>query len=227
MPTLSKSKFQAGLQCQRQLWLQCNRYKARDPLTEEQKARFARGTDIGSYARALFPDGELITEDHFHADEAIAHTRAAMARGVTALFEAAFRHRNLTVRTDLLALDPATGRWDLHEVKSSGRVYPNHITDAAIQAWAIEGSGVSVGGIYLTHPTAGGRIPSPGEDPWTCFASEDISGPARAYSSDVDRIVAEQNALIVQPEPPDMPFGPHCELPYRCSHYDYCHTARG
>lgn len=225
MASLSKSKYQAGLRCQRQLWLQCNRYKDRDPLTAEQKERFAHGTDVGNYARTLFPDGELIHEDHFHADAAIAHTQAAIGRRVAALFEPAFRYQNLVVRADLLSLDEATGRWDLHEVKASGHVYPNHITDAAVQAWAIEGCGVPVGGIFLTHPTSG-RMPQPGEDPWGFFAAEDISGPARAHISEVDRTVAEQNSLILLPEPPDVPFGDHCEKPYRCSHFEYCHRGR-
>lgn len=224
MPSLSKSKYQAGLQCPRQLWLQCNRYRDRDPLTEEQKARFARGTDIGLLAHRLFPGGEVVQEDHFHADEAIAHTRSAMGRAdVPAIFEAAFRHCNLVIRADLLARNE-DGTWDLHEVKSSGYVRPQHVTDAAIQTWAIEGNGPRVRGIFLTHPNSG-SVPAEG-DPWDYFTAEDLTSQARGHIAEVDRNVAEQNRLIVLPEPPETPFGPHCESPYRCSHFDYCHRSR-
>lgn len=227
MASLSKSKYQAGLQCHKQLWLQCNRYKDRDPLTPEQQARFAHGTEVGRMAQQLFPDGVLITENHFQADAAIAKTLEAMQRGAVAVFEAAFRFRNLLVRADLIHRNEATGQWDLHEVKSSGRVYPNHVTDAAIQAWDMEGNGIRVGGIYLTHPVRDGGIVPEGGNPEDYFESVDIAGEARSHISEVDRNVDEQNRIIVLPEPPAVPFGPQCEVPYRCSHYDYCHRMWG
>ena len=62
MPTLSKSKYQAGLQCPRQLWLQCNRYRDPGPVEQKVPRRMGRSIAVeclewGVAARAMVDPG--------------------------------------------------------------------------------------------------------------------------------------------------------------------------
>src|SRR5438876_838280 len=91
IPRLSKSRFMAGLQCHKQLYL--NLYDsglAAEP-DETTLARFGTGNAIGELARQRFSGGRLIAHDHEHFAEAHAETRMLIDDpGVPALYEAAF-----------------------------------------------------------------------------------------------------------------------------------------
>ena len=63
-PLLSKSRFLAGLQCDKRLYLECYERELAAPPDEAQEAIFATGTAVGVLARALHPGGVLVDEDH-------------------------------------------------------------------------------------------------------------------------------------------------------------------
>ena len=54
---LSKTTYLKSLQCQKHLYLYKNHYTLQDPLSYEKKAIFARGHNVGNFARKLFPGG--------------------------------------------------------------------------------------------------------------------------------------------------------------------------
>ncbi|NLT34739.1 MAG: hypothetical protein GXX83_02420 [Gaiellales bacterium] len=53
LPRLSKTRFQAGPQCPKQLWLRCYRPELADPISEAQQAVFDQGHRVGDLARRL------------------------------------------------------------------------------------------------------------------------------------------------------------------------------
>src|SRR5450759_1045736 len=85
---LSKSRFQLGLQCGKQLWLKCLRPELADPIAEMQQHIFDTGTAVGELARERFSGGVLVAEDYLHADEALVTTARLMAELPAAIFEA-------------------------------------------------------------------------------------------------------------------------------------------
>jgi hypothetical protein len=88
--TLSKSKYIAGLQCPRRLWLACHEPDLGTPASESLAAVFDQGAEIGRRARDLFPGGVLVDEEAWQHGQATARTRQLMAdRHVDAIFEAA------------------------------------------------------------------------------------------------------------------------------------------
>ena len=139
---LSKSRFQGGLQCPKSLWLTVHQPEAADPVPKRLQALFDEGQRVGALARNRFPGGVLVEEDHTQTAAAIERTRTLIRQGASVLFEAAFVFDDVLVRADVVSRGD-TG-WDLVEVKSSTQCKPEHVTDAAVQTYVIEGAGLSV-----------------------------------------------------------------------------------
>ena len=137
---LTKSRYVAGLQCLRRLWLQVH-----EPLPYEEPAPGSPmdiGQEIGRKAHLLFPGGALIDEEPWEHKEAVARTNALMIdAGVPAIFEAAFEFDGIRIRVDVLER-LAQGNWGLREVKSSTSPKDYYFDDIALQAYVLKGASV-------------------------------------------------------------------------------------
>jgi hypothetical protein len=144
---LSKSKYIAGLQCPRRLWLAWHEPDLADPQPDALSARFDEGAEIGRQARELFADGALVDDAAWHHGEAVARTRALLSDPqIGAIFEAAFEHAGVRIRVDVLERLPG-GAWGLREVKAGTRVRDVHLHDVALQRFVLEGAGVPLGSV--------------------------------------------------------------------------------
>ncbi len=100
-PGLSKSRFTAGLQCHKLLWL-----KAHEPRAKELEPdivlqdRFDQGLQLEHLARERFPDGVAIEVDYRNRDLAVEATKAALGDDTTTLFNAWFLERYTFVAVD-------------------------------------------------------------------------------------------------------------------------------
>jgi hypothetical protein len=120
---LTKTRYAAGLQCLRRLWLDTYQPVGWD----KPKLGSAQdiGHEIGQMARLLFPGGALVEEAPWKHTEAVNRTAAMMAnRSIPAIFEAAFENSGVRIRVDILERLPR-GYWGLREVKSSGEFHPS------------------------------------------------------------------------------------------------------
>src|ERR1700688_1117054 len=108
---LTKSRYIAGLQCPRRLWLLVH-----EPLPYEAPAPGSPmdiGQEVGQKAHLLFPGGSEIEEAPWQHAEAVTHTAALMADArVPAIFEAAFEYEDIRIRADVLERF-ANGAWGL------------------------------------------------------------------------------------------------------------------
>ena len=146
---MTKSRYIAGLQCPRRLWLVVH-----EPAPYEDPAPGSPmdiGQEIGTKAHLLFPGGVLITEEPWQHTEAVVRTAALMddAR-VPAIFEAAFEHDGTRIRVDVMER-LAFGAWGLREVKSSSGLKDHYLDDIALQAFVLRGAGITVSSIELLH----------------------------------------------------------------------------
>lgn len=139
---LSKSTFIKGLQCPKALYLYKNRYFLRDPLDPEQRAKFARGTDVGIYAQKLYPGGvDASPKSHFQMAKSVEKTQQLLQQPeVSVIYEAAFAHNDVVIALDILVRE--NGSWKAIEVKSSRAVSSTYQWDAALQYYVISGSGL-------------------------------------------------------------------------------------
>jgi len=219
---LSKSRFQKGLQCERALWLAVHEPDSADPVTESMQWMFDQGTEVGRLAHGLFPGGVEVTEDHLHSEEAVATTARLLAEGATILYEPAFMFDGVLVRVDLLVA-VGEGQWDLFEVKSSGSLKPEHVTDAAVQTYVVEGAGLTVRRSHVVHLDTTYVYEGGAYDLHRLFAAEDVSTDVRAFIPSVHDTIERFRAMLEGPEP-EVLVGTCCRKPYDCAFIGRCHA---
>ncbi len=217
---LTKSRYIAGLQCARRLWLLVHE---RPPFDEPAPGSpLDIGYEIGRKAHLLFPGGVLVEEEPWQHAAAVRRTAELMADPtVPAVFEAAFEHDGIRIRVDALErLD--SGTWGLREVKSSSRMKDHHVEDLALQAFVLVGAGVPIASIELVHINTG-YIRGPDEISWKEFfaridAADAIADPLLSLP---DRLPDMRDCLAL-PAPPKVETGEHCGSPYGCEFWDQC-----
>lgn len=102
-PALSKSRYVSGAQCHLRLWYDTYERHLAAPPDEALEAVFETGHEVGELACRRIPGGRLVAHDHRHIPEALEETRRIVEAGdAPALFEAAFRHRRVLVRADIV-----------------------------------------------------------------------------------------------------------------------------
>jgi hypothetical protein len=220
-PHLTKSKYLAGLQCEKRVWLQCRRPKLATPPDAAARALFAMGTEVGLHAHRLFPGGVLVREGPAHHARAVGRTQELLDAGVPAIFEAAFEHADVRIRVDVLE-HLGNGRVGLREVKSSTRLKGEHIEDLAVQRFVLEGSGIEVASTQLIHVNRDYRR-GEGDIDWTGFFERvECGDQVEASLRELPGRVQEMAGIVAQREPPRVEPGPHCGSPHACEFWDHC-----
>ena len=221
-PKLSKSRYISGMQCYLRLW---HDSYARDLAPAPDlalQAVFDTGHEVGEMARRRFPGGHLVAHDHRHVLEAIEETRQVIAAGsAPALFEAAFEHKGVLVRADVVERLPGGG-WRLVEVKSTTRLKEIFILDVAVQLWVLRGAGLDVcEAAVLTldrdYVYDGSRL-----DIDSLFRLHPVFDEASALLDTVGGQVREMLAMLAESVAPDIAPGEHCFTPYPCPYYAHC-----
>jgi len=69
---LSKSKYLAGLQCHKNLWLKINAPEKAAPPSTFREHIFRQGSNVGLLAQKEFPGGIQLKTPSYEADTAIA-----------------------------------------------------------------------------------------------------------------------------------------------------------
>lgn len=223
LPRLSKSRFQAGLQCPKNLWLTCHMPELADPASEAQQAVFDQGHAVGALARQYFPGGVLVEDDYLHADDALSTTSRLLLDGAGCLYEAAFEYDGVLVRADIV-FKQADGEWALVEVKSSTQPKSEHITDLAIQAYVLRGTGLPVASCHLLHLNSSYVYPGGAYDLGRLFTLSDLTADVEQLVPAIPGLLGEMRAMLLGPLP-EVTIGRNCENPYRCSFFGHCHES--
>jgi uncharacterized protein DUF2779 len=221
-PWLTKSRYMAGLQCEKRLWLRAH---SPEPTGEPVIGSWSSmGIEVGEAARLLFPGGVLILRE-LEIDAAVARTQALVGRGVPAIFEGAFRHEGKLVRADILERLP-DGRWRLAEVKSSLDVQPEHIDDLAYQAFALRAVGLDLAAIELIHVNSE-YLRGDGPIRWSeYFRHRDLTAQVLEALSSVPARVDRMRAVLHQNGAPTVERDAHCFSPSECEFWDRCTADR-
>lgn len=218
---LSKSTFIKGLQCRKALYLYKNRYFLRDPLSPEQRAKFIRGTQVGIFARELFPGGaDASPKTHFQMARSVEKTKELIDGGVTdVIYEAAFSFDDVVVALDILYRE--NGKWKGVEVKSSKAISETYHWDAALQYYVISGSGLELDDFFIAYIDRDfvkeGKI-----DPWKLFRLESRLEDVKLKYDNVGGLISELKQTIALKSSPDIPIGTHCNNPYPCEFIGHC-----
>ncbi len=216
---LTKSRYMAGIQCLRRLWILV--HEPRDYDEPPACSPLNVGQEIGQRAHLLFPGGVLVVEEPWLHAAAVARTAALMRDpNVRAVFEAAFAVGNVRVRVDVL--ERRLSGWGLLEVKSSTRVKDHYLDDLALQVHVITGAGVPLQAVEMLHVNTG-YMRGPGEIDWPAFfARVDVADDIASRRNEVsERLPALHDCLEMGSLPHAEP-GRHCGNPYDCEFWDQC-----
>ena len=217
-PKLSKSRYVSGTQCHLRLWYDSYERDLAPAPDDVLQAVFDTGHEVGELACRRYPGGHFVRHDHRHVPEALTETRQVVDAGTApALFEAAFEHDGVLVRTDVIER-LLGGGWRLIEVKSTTRVKEVFIADLAIQLWVLRGAGMDVrDAAVLTLDSSyvydGVRL-----DLDALFRLHPMF---REAISRLDS-VGVQLRMLAGPVAPDIAPDSHCFEPYPCPYYAHC-----
>ena len=225
-PQLSKSRYMSGRQCLKRLYLETYHRELEDPLDEAQKARFAAGTEVGELARQRFPGGRLVDEKYYEHEQAVRTTRRLLhSVPFPPLYEAAFNFEGVRTRVDVLHKSGGPG-FDMVEVKSSTSVKPENVADVAIQMHVVEGAGVPLDRAWLMHINNTYVYQGGPYDLEQLFSLADVTEQARAFAVDnIEGDLARMREALQLDTEPDIETGGHCNKPYTCNFFGYCHKS--
>jgi hypothetical protein len=221
IPHLTKSKFVAGIQCHKKLWLDC--HEKSTYAKPVPGSNFHIGNQVGEAVWLLFPDGILVEEAAYEHAAAVETTLELMARqDVPAIFEAAFEYDNIRVRVDVLQrLD--NGGWRILEIKSSSNLAEHHKNDVAIQYLVLKGCGLVVRSVELGHANKEYVRDAHGIDWRAYFLREEMIDDVLELQPDAERHLAQQKQVLESKTPPEVePTKHRCSKPYTCDYWKRC-----
>ncbi|MBN1629656.1 MAG: DUF2779 domain-containing protein [Thermoleophilia bacterium] len=222
VPRLSKSRFQAGLQCPKRLWLACHHPELADPVGEAKQAVFDLGHRVGELARARFPGGVLVAEDYRQTQAALRTTVRLIEEGAACLYEPAFEHDGVLVRVDVLRKADGEG-WELIEVKSSTQAKREHVTDAAVQTYVLRGAGLPIARTLLMHLNNQYLYRGGFYDLQELFTLENLTAQVEEYLPAIPELVVEMKAMLMDGCPETL-IGRRCREPYDCEFMGHCRS---
>ena len=216
MPGLSKSRLLIGLQCPKWLYLAVNEPDATD-YSQFTQSLLSTGELVHQVFRDLQPNASHVgCQDDPSA--ALEQTKALLARGDSHLSEAALQYQGLLIRADLL--ERVGGGWHLVEVKSSTSVKDYHLTDAAIQAWVVQGVGLELEKVSLGH--INNEFVYPGHGNYQgLFVFEDITKEIQPLLSEVPGWI-ERFKAVLEGALPEVEPGKQCFSPFECPFWSRC-----
>ncbi|MBN8541874.1 MAG: DUF2779 domain-containing protein [Deltaproteobacteria bacterium] len=215
---ISKSKFMAGLQCQKRLYLEVYAPHERPEAVAATERQFDEGHEVGALARTRFPGGVLIDGKPWEFSKLSDQTRAAIESGVPAIYEASFQADGLFARIDILRRGAKKGQWDVIEVKKSTSVKAEHLPDIAFQVHLAKEAGLKVGKCYVMHINNQCIYP----DLSNLFTLVDVTEESTALSKEVKKQILTAKKTLTRKKVPDIEIGRHCSSPYECPFTEQC-----
>ncbi len=222
--TISKSKYLAGVQCLKRLFLLVHQPELGSGKTVADFALLDQGRQAGKLAQQLFPGGVEVRTGNL--EEAIRTTQELIANPeVPAIFEAAFEHDGVFVRVDILQRR-RDGRWRLIEVKSSASMKEEHLEDVAIQYRAVSKSALDVASCHLAIVNRQYVFPGGDIDPWRFFRIRNLTRKVQSLQPKLVFQLRSEFRVLAMEAPPDLPTGKHCVQPIVCEFFDHCNVPR-
>jgi len=221
--SISKSRFMAGVQCLKRLYLLVHQPELGAGKSAADFALMEQGRQVGKLAQRLFPGGVEVRTGN--PQEAVRVTQELIAKGTPAIYEAAFEHEGVFVRVDILHRR-TDGRWRVIEVKSSASMKEEHVDDVAIQYRVVSNCGLNVASCHLAtvnrqYVFTGGNI-----EPWRFFRIRNLTRRVQSLQPKLIFQLRSEFRVLAMPAAPDIPTGKHCVQPVVCEFYDHCNQPR-
>lgn len=219
---ITKSKFVAGVQCLKRLYLQVHQPRLAAEIDDASKVVIEQGRQVGLVAQKAFPGGVIVEAGPTELDRAIKTTRELVAKSeAPAIFEATFQHEGVLVRTDVLKPSGRSG-YRLIEVKSSTDVKPHYAYDIGIQRCVLTGADVEIKHASVMHLNREYVFDGKEYDVSQLFVIADLKPKDSVSQSEISDCLKEQFQILKRHKPPDIKPGKQCEDPVRCEFCNHC-----
>jgi len=217
---LSKSTFIKGYHCPKSLYLYKKRPFLRDKLSAEQRAKFRRGHHVGDLAQEIFPGGiDVSPKSPSQYQKSVIRTTELIEQGQEIIYESTFQFEQVLVMLDLLV--KTEKGWMAYEVKSSKQLSETYYTDAALQYWVIQNSGLDIEQFFLVYVDENYRLE--GEiDLKKYFLFEDVTENVIGRQEFVGNRVVTNKAVLLEKHSPKVEVGDQCFYPYKCDFVGFC-----
>jgi hypothetical protein len=220
MPTLSKSRFVSGVQCEKKLYFDIFRRDLKPPLTAEQERLFSSGNEVGLLAQQVFPDGQDATFE-MNGDWSVALNRTAewTQEGLKTIYEATFSNSRVFAALDILHRHN-NELWAI-EVKSSTEVKDYHLTDASLQYWVMNKCHAKPDRFFIMH--INNEYVRSGEiNPKELFTLTDITEQVKDKQTWVTEELKRLHGILDAQTEPIKLIGTHCNSPFSCDYKHHC-----
>jgi len=223
VPTLSKTRFMAGLQCDKRLVLESRHPELRTLESAKSSTVQNLGHELGALARQRWPGGTLISFDPKNPQSAVQATKtAAASTEIEAIFEATVISGGRLAAADALVRRP-DGGWKLVEVKSGSKVTDVYQNDIGFQWRAFTEAGFDVREVVLLLPNKAYTLGKKGVlDPQELFAEMDVTTDVEGLQDNLQASFVEQRQILAEDGIPDVDMGKHCEDPHPCPFQAHC-----
>ncbi len=217
---ISKSKFIAGLSCEKRLFFEVNHPELKAPITASQESKFVMGHQIGALAQERFPGGVNAEPDNKRDFQLwIESTRKFIVKGEGIVYEAAFSSNGSFCALDILLNQ--NSHLTAIEVKSGGSKTDTYVKDAAFQYFVMSQAGYAPNRFYLLLIN-GEYVRGTALDVHQLFKTVDITEEVLALQNFVANNLANFQAMLNASVLPIKDIGPHCSEPYACPFYAHC-----
>ena len=228
---LSKSKYTAFRQCQKNLWMKA--YKPEEEVIDPSlQSRFESGNEVGDLAMGLFGPFEEVTsldaEGKLDLGEMLRKTEDCLARGVENICEASFSWDGNYCAVDILHRQG--GGYAIYEVKSSSNSLVEPISDdelrhyawdIAYQKYVLIQCGVNVTGVYLVQLNKD-YVRGKDLDIQMLFLKTEMTGLVDEEYPNVPANIARARKVLECHQEPAKPISMACRKPYPCAFWQYC-----
>jgi hypothetical protein len=205
---ISKSKFVAGAQCLKRLYLQVHQPELATEPDASVSAIMEQGQEVGRLAHQLFPGGVKVDGSN-GLGEAIRTTQELIANPeVPAIFEATFENGGVLVRVDILHRR-RDNRWRLIEVKSTTDLKDYHLDDVAIQHRVVSRSGLDLASSCLAHINRNYVFDGGSIDVRRFFKIRNLTGRVERLLPKLTFLLRSEFRVLEMPKAPGLPSGLH------------------
>ena len=213
--SLTKYNTMLGMQCKKALWLDAHQPELKEPLSESDLLRFELGNAVDKEAQHHYGNGiEVKAADWLPA---VNRTKEFIEGGAKRLYQPAFEHNGLRIRSDILDFN-ADGSCVLREIKMSTSKKDEHVQDIALQIYVLQGSGLYVGEALLVtvdkEYIAGSSTP--------LFIEHNVTAEAEALIVQLENLLSGHQEVLGLENEPTIAIGPHCTKPWICAFKSYC-----
>lgn len=212
---LTKSDYLRYLDSPKHFWLHKKRKDLRPTISETDQATFDQGYAVEECARKLFEEGVEV-KDNFSKGR---DQTKKYAESANVIFQATAMPKDLLARADILKKNPATGKWDIYEVKSTTEVQDVHFPDLAFQRIAFERDGYDIGETLLVH--INGDYVKHGEiEPEKLFTITNITEQSENFKSIIENDIPKALELLAIDD--EEAINKECPSPKTCPCKDHC-----